>query len=36
MMFLHRYQKALEDIKRYLQVDLKCLDIQAATIGALL
>lgn len=31
-MFLHRYQKALEDIKKYLQVDLKCLDIQAAQI----
>lgn len=31
-MFLQNYQKALEDIKKYLQEDLKFLDIQAAQI----
>ena len=31
-MFLEKYKSALMDIKRYLQVDLRCLDIQAAQI----
>lgn len=31
-MFLEKYKSALNDIKKYLQVDLNCLDIQAAQI----